>query len=88
MEDEKKKSKKDRKSSSKHDATDADVKGPSASSSSGGANVDFMIEPSSETARLDTSKWPLLLKHYNQLHIRTAHYTVTLSIYPYIESLE
>ena len=36
---------------------------------------DFMIEPSKDTPKIDTSKWPLLLKNYDQLHVRTAHYT-------------
>ena len=34
-----------------------------------------MIEPSSTTPKLDTSKWPLLLKNYHELHVRTSHYT-------------
>lgn len=35
-----------------------------------------MITPSSKTPPpLDTSHWPLLLKNYHQLHIRTSHYT-------------
>ena len=34
-----------------------------------------MIEPSSTTPKLDTSTWPLLLKNYHELHVRTAHYT-------------
>lgn len=34
-----------------------------------------MIKPESTTPALDTSKWPLLLKNYDQLHVRTAHYT-------------
>jgi H/ACA ribonucleoprotein complex subunit 4 len=43
------------------------------SSSSDGA--DYTIQPSSETPKLDTSNWPLLLKNYDTLNIRTAHYT-------------
>ena len=39
------------------------------------AATDFMIKPESKTPKLDTSKWPLLLKNYDQLHVRTAHYT-------------
>lgn len=50
----------------------------------------FMIKPEAVTPRLDTSKyissadpfvltlvvrWPLLLKNYDQLHIRSSHYT-------------
>ncbi|XP_071838601.1 H/ACA ribonucleoprotein complex subunit DKC1-like [Apostichopus japonicus] len=38
-------------------------------------NVDFMIKPDSSPAKIDTSHWPLLLKNYNKLNIRTGHYT-------------
>nr|CCA17096.1 H/ACA ribonucleoprotein complex subunit 4 putative [Albugo laibachii Nc14] len=34
-----------------------------------------LIAPESYTPTLDTSKWPLLLKNYNTLNIRTGHYT-------------
>jgi hypothetical protein len=34
-----------------------------------------MIVPEKKNPPLDTSKWPLLLKHYDQLNVRTAHYT-------------
>lgn len=34
-----------------------------------------MIQPSSTTPKLDTSQWPLLLKNYHELHVRTSHYT-------------
>jgi len=34
-----------------------------------------MIKPESKKYNIDTSKWPLLLKNYDQLHIRSAHYT-------------
>lgn len=34
-----------------------------------------MIAPSNHTPKLDTSSWPLLLKNYSNLHIRTSHYT-------------
>jgi H/ACA ribonucleoprotein complex subunit 4 len=34
-----------------------------------------MIPPASATPRLDTSSWPLLLKNYHLLHVRTSHYT-------------
>lgn len=33
------------------------------------------IVPESHTPKLDTSKWPLLLKNYNLLNVRTGHYT-------------
>jgi H/ACA ribonucleoprotein complex subunit 4 len=34
-----------------------------------------MIAPSKSTPKLDTSGWPLLLKNYHLLHVRTSHYT-------------
>ena len=34
-----------------------------------------MIQPASHTPKLDTSNWPLLLKNYHELHVRTSHYT-------------
>ncbi|XP_036380117.1 H/ACA ribonucleoprotein complex subunit DKC1 [Megalops cyprinoides] len=36
---------------------------------------DFLIKPESKIASLDTSQWPLLLKNFDKLNIRTAHYT-------------
>ena len=36
---------------------------------------DFSIAPSSEGAKLATSEWPLLLKNYDALNVRTGHYT-------------
>ena len=35
----------------------------------------MVIKPMSTTPPMDTSKWPLLLKNYDKLHIRTGHYT-------------
>ena len=37
--------------------------------------TDFLIKPQQSTPPLDTSKWPLLLKNYDELNIRTGHYT-------------
>lgn len=34
-----------------------------------------LIKPEAVTAPVDTSKWPLLLKNYNALLVRTGHYT-------------
>ncbi|KAI9009515.1 pseudouridine synthase [Gaertneriomyces semiglobifer] len=34
-----------------------------------------MIKPSSVTPSMDTSSWPLLLKNYDKLNVRTGHYT-------------
>ncbi|XP_065848761.1 H/ACA ribonucleoprotein complex subunit 4-like [Euphorbia lathyris] len=36
---------------------------------------DFMIKPQSFTPSLDTSNWPILLKNYDRLNVRTGHYT-------------
>ncbi|XP_053700727.1 H/ACA ribonucleoprotein complex subunit DKC1 [Synchiropus splendidus] len=35
----------------------------------------FYIQPESKVPSLDTSQWPLLLKNFDKLNIRTAHYT-------------
>ncbi|KAJ0255436.1 PUA domain-containing protein [Hirschfeldia incana] len=36
---------------------------------------DYMIKPQSFTPAIDTSQWPLLLKNYDLLNVRTGHYT-------------
>lgn len=36
---------------------------------------DYVIKPSSKTPKLDTSKWPLLLRNYDRLNVRTSHFT-------------
>lgn len=36
---------------------------------------ELVIKPEKTAARLDTSKWPLLLKNYDKLNVRTGHYT-------------
>ncbi|KAL0730752.1 hypothetical protein Bca4012_026846 [Brassica carinata] len=36
---------------------------------------DYMIKPQSFTPAIDTSQWPLLLKNYDRLNVRTGHYT-------------
>ncbi|CAH8384147.1 unnamed protein product [Eruca vesicaria subsp. sativa] len=38
-------------------------------------NGDYMIKPQSFTPAIDTSQWPLLLKNYDRLNVRTGHYT-------------
>uniref|UniRef100_U5EZN4 Putative centromere/microtubule binding protein cbf5 n=1 Tax=Corethrella appendiculata TaxID=1370023 RepID=U5EZN4_9DIPT len=35
----------------------------------------FQIQPSEAVAKLDTSEWPLLLKNFDRLNVRTNHYT-------------
>lgn len=36
---------------------------------------DYMIKPQSFTPSIDTSQWPILLKNYDRLNVRTGHYT-------------
>ncbi|XP_045200127.1 H/ACA ribonucleoprotein complex subunit DKC1-like [Mercenaria mercenaria] len=38
-------------------------------------NADFLIQPSSEVQKLDTSQWPLLLKNFDKLNVKTGRYT-------------
>jgi len=38
-------------------------------------SADYIIKPTNVTPKLDTSKWPLLLKNYDRLNVRTGHYT-------------
>ncbi|ERL85380.1 H/ACA ribonucleoprotein complex subunit 4 [Dendroctonus ponderosae] len=35
----------------------------------------FQLESSDKTAKLDTSQWPLLLKNFDRMNVRTNHYT-------------
>ncbi|KAJ3281391.1 centromere/microtubule-binding protein cbf5 [Borealophlyctis nickersoniae] len=37
--------------------------------------TDYFIKPTASTPSLDTSTWPLLLKNYDKLNVRTGHYT-------------
>jgi H/ACA ribonucleoprotein complex subunit 4 len=46
-----------------------------APASNAAAVDDYVIQPSSKTPKLDTSGWPLLLKNYDQLNVRTSHFT-------------
>jgi len=39
------------------------------------ADTDYLIKPQATTPPLDTSKWPILLKNYDKLNVRTGHYT-------------
>ncbi|KAD5961051.1 hypothetical protein R6Q59_014042 [Mikania micrantha] len=37
--------------------------------------TDYLIKPQSFTPAIDTSEWPILLKNYDRLNVRTGHYT-------------
>jgi len=62
----------DKSSKKKRKAADGSAQQVNSESNS---NSNHMIAPSSHTPKIDTSKWPLLLKNYSDLHIRTSHYT-------------
>jgi len=36
---------------------------------------EYLIKPESVKPQLDTSQWPLLLKNYDKLLVRTSHFT-------------
>ncbi|KAJ8545036.1 hypothetical protein K7X08_017619 [Anisodus acutangulus] len=40
-----------------------------------GDGGDYLIKPQSYTPTIDTSQWPILLKNYDRLNVRTGHYT-------------
>ena len=40
-----------------------------------GKSSKHVIKPESESKAIDTSNWPLLLKNYDKLNVRTGHYT-------------
>ncbi|VVC35141.1 Dyskerin-like,Pseudouridine synthase, catalytic domain,tRNA pseudouridine synthase B, partial [Cinara cedri] len=39
------------------------------------SEIPFFIKPSEKIATIDSSKWPLLLKNFDSLNVRTNHYT-------------
>ncbi|XP_022842223.1 H/ACA ribonucleoprotein complex subunit 4-like [Olea europaea var. sylvestris] len=39
------------------------------------ASIDYLIKPQSYAPSIDTSQWPILLKNYDKLNVRTGHYT-------------
>jgi H/ACA ribonucleoprotein complex subunit 4 len=36
---------------------------------------DYQIKPSTEGPKMDTSEWPILLRNFDKLNVRTSHYT-------------
>jgi hypothetical protein len=53
----------------------------SASSSAAAAGA-HVLAPERAAAKVDTSAWPLLLKGYDKLNVRTGHYTPIPSGHP------
>ncbi|KAG4183608.1 hypothetical protein ERO13_A09G119600v2 [Gossypium hirsutum] len=50
-------------------------KKPAADAEAKESDQDFMIKPQTTTPSIDTSQWPILLKNYDRLNVRTGHYT-------------
>jgi len=53
----------------------AEASGPVANGTAAQEGAELVIQPQKSTPKLDTSKWPLLLKNYDKLNVRTGHYT-------------
>uniref|UniRef100_A0A803Q2M3 Uncharacterized protein n=1 Tax=Cannabis sativa TaxID=3483 RepID=A0A803Q2M3_CANSA len=67
--------KKKKKQRSKDDAPDTPKPVGDLESQPAQKDNDFMIKPQSYTPTIDTSQWPILLKNYDRLNVRTGHYT-------------
>uniref|UniRef100_A0A7N0R9E5 Uncharacterized protein n=1 Tax=Kalanchoe fedtschenkoi TaxID=63787 RepID=A0A7N0R9E5_KALFE len=68
--------KKKKKDSTKSATTDDKLTKPAAESEEAKqTDVDFLIKPQAYTPSIDTSQWPILLKNYDKLNVRTGHYT-------------
>lgn len=67
--------KKKKKHRSKDDADAADPAATPAAAAAAAGDHDYMIKPQSYTPSIDTSQWPILLKNYDRLNVRTGHYT-------------
>ncbi|CAI9103330.1 OLC1v1001793C1 [Oldenlandia corymbosa var. corymbosa] len=67
-------SEKKKKKSSKHSKEEsADADGEKNQTQQ--QDADFLIKPQAYTPSIDTSQWPILLKNYDRLNVRTGHYT-------------
>ncbi|KAJ4706287.1 H/ACA ribonucleoprotein complex subunit 4 [Melia azedarach] len=63
--------KKHKKKSAENDAATV-----TAADADNNANAkDFFIKPQNFTPSIETSQWPILLKNYDRLNVRTGHYT-------------
>lgn len=76
----KKKSKKEKKESSKEFKKEKSDAGGIADAVESNGSSEFVIKPESITPKIDTSRWPLLLKYYDQLHV-VSSFSYELSIF-------
>lgn len=67
------KKKKKSKQATENEAPETQTNGDDAS--------DYSIKPQTFTPKTDTSQWPILLKNYDRLNVRTGHYTPLSSGY-------
>lgn len=44
-------------------------------SSKKSSNGDYVLKPDSAGSKISTADWPLLLKNFDKLNIRTSHFT-------------
>ncbi|KAL2906849.1 H/ACA ribonucleoprotein complex subunit 4 [Bienertia sinuspersici] len=65
----------DKKKKSKKAADDNEATKATTPQPENDANPDFLIKPQNFTPSIDTSQWPILLKNYDRLNVRTGHYT-------------
>ncbi|CAL9782244.1 unnamed protein product [Musa acuminata subsp. burmannicoides] len=66
----------DRKKKKKKKSKDENIlPSPSAGGPGEDQDKDYFIKPQSLTPAVDTSSWPILLKNYDRLNVRTGHYT-------------
>ncbi|GJU72526.1 H/ACA ribonucleoprotein complex subunit 4 [Tanacetum coccineum] len=61
-----------KKKKTKSKDTEAATETPAAATA---AETDYLIKPTSLTPSINTSDWPILLKNYDRLNVRTGHYT-------------
>ena len=66
---EEKKSKKEKKSEKKAKLESAESNDVVKNTSEVVDTANYTINPETSTPKIDTSKWPLLLKYYDQLHV-------------------
>ncbi|GLT40805.1 hypothetical protein SLA2020_149190 [Shorea laevis] len=68
-------SRSEKKKHKKKSTPESDAKDTTATDTPSVTDTDFLIKPQSFTPPIDTSQWPILLKNYDRLNVRTGHYT-------------
>ncbi|GLT95870.1 hypothetical protein SLE2022_135280 [Rubroshorea leprosula] len=68
-------SRSEKKKHKKKSMPESDAKDTTTTDAPSVTDTDFLIKPQSFTPPIDTSQWPILLKNYDRLNVRTGHYT-------------